>query len=823
MSRLHIFIFCILFSLPILAQRNQQRIAVGDEYFEREQFNEAIEVYERLLRRSGVADERKEISFKIAESYRRMLNYSEARKWYVIALNLGFYEPIIYRHLSEMSLGLEEFDTAISYAYNYLEEKPDDELALKLLESGKFARENYFTETIFEVSNESGINNPGQQWGIAMIENVAVVHQDQARVDEQFDIDIRLRYNNIFYWVWVTRTLKDRIIFSSTRPFDNQIANGYSNIYQATFNKRMGDWDKPRLLLGDINSDYYDGFLSYDPVNKIGYFMNSGVIDGNRVTADIYTVEYNEQRDTWGTPELFVFNSEEFNIGYPSINEDGTVLYFASDMDGGYGLYDIYKIIKDENDTWGEPINLGSVINTEFNDSYPFIAGDVLYFSSYGHPGFGGFDIFYSIIDEDGNYGAPINMGAPINSSADDFGFVIDENYSQGFFSSSRPGGKGEDDIYSFRVVPKSFQVQGRVTDEISKKPIAGLQIIFYDDQNNFFETTTNTQGFYDMPELSTDVNYYIAAYPDNYEPIEDTLAVRDQLLANRFLVITDYERDFALRPVGLEDEEEEYATDDIFATEHEPSIRDLISREREGDPFTLSEEDFPEIFFDFARADISREADIKLESVIEFLNKNPGKGVIVHAHTDEISGYLINFYLSQQRAKSVADHLERNGIDPSRIYTIGHGKMDLAIPNAETSEEHRLNRRANFQSIPIQELNAYLENASRYSFRYLNSIQKEAYFADGVEFMVQFIASHVPINPQYYRRIMDNIPNVDIIYYYDTDRFHRYLVGSFRDFDTAFRMQRTLRELGYEIYVVAFENGERISVSRARRMIGEL
>jgi len=820
MSRFYIFIICILISLPVLAQRNQQRIAVGDEYFEREQFNEAIEVYDRVLRRSGVADERKEISFKIAESFRRLINYSEARKWYVIALNLGFYDPIIYRHLSEMSLGLEEFDTAISYAYNYLEEKPDDELALKLLESGKFARENYFNETIFEVSNESGINNPGQQWGIAMLENVAVVHQDQARVDEQFDLDIRLRYNNIFYWAWITRTLKERIIFSSTRPYNGSENNGYSNIYQATFNRRMGDWDIPRLLSGDINSAYYDGFLCYDPVNEIGYFMNSGVIDGNRATADIYTVKYNEQRDTWGTPELFVFNSEEFNIGYPSINEDGTVLYFASDMEEGYGLYDIYKMIKDEDGNWGDPINLGPTINTEFNDSYPFIAGDVLYFSSYGHPGFGGFDVFYSVIDEDGEYGTPINMGAPINSSADDFGFVIDENYSRGFFSSSRPGGEGEDDIYSFRVVPKSFQVQGRVTDEFSGNPIAGLQIIFYDDRNNYLETTTNQQGYYDMPDLSTDVNYYIAAYPDNYKPIEDTLAVRDQLLANRFLVITDYERNFALRPIDHQ-EDEELLSDDKLETEHEISIMDLISRERDGDAFTLSAEDFPEIYFDFAAANLNLEAISKLETVIEFLKNNPGKGVIIHAHTDEISGYLINFYLSQQRAKSVADHLERNGIDPARIYTIGHGKMDLAIPNAQTSEEHRLNRRANFESIPVQELNAYFENASRYSFRYLNSIQKEAHFADGVEFMVQFIASHVPINPQYYRRIMDNIPNVDIIYYYDTDRFHRYLVGSFRDFDTAFRMQRTLRELGYEIYVVAFDNGERIPVSRARRMVG--
>ncbi|MFN2395748.1 MAG: OmpA family protein [Bacteroidales bacterium] len=821
MSRYFIFIFCIMISLPVLAQRYQQRIEAGDEHFEREQFYEAIEVYEKALKQSGLADERKEISFKIAESYRRLLNYSEARKWYVISLNLGFYEPIIYRHLSEMSLGLEEFDTAINYARDYLDKQPDDELALKLLESGIFAQENYYEETIFEVANESGINNPGQQWGIAMIENVPVVYQDQARVDEQFDIDIRLRYNNIFYWVWITRTLKERILFSSTRSFNGANgSNGFSNIYQATFSRREGDWDTPRQVRGEINSEYYDGFLSYDQVNKTGYFMNSGGPDGTRETADIYTVQYDDQRDIWGTPELFLFNSDEYNVGYPSINEDGTVLYFASDMNEGYGLYDVYKMVKDDDGKWGDPINLGPEINTEFNDSYPYIAGDVLYFSSYGHPGFGGFDIFYSQIDEDGNYGAPINMGAPINSSADDFGFVIDENYNQGFFSSSRPGGKGEDDIYSFRVVPKTFQVEGKVTDKESGEPLAGLQIIFYDDKDNYYEVTTNQQGYYDLPNLNTDVNYFISAYPENYQPFEDTLAVRDQLLANRFLVITDYERNIELKPLDYEEESDEQ---DELASDNEPTISDLISRERDGDPFTLRDEDFPEIYFDFGAAGLSAQAISKLETVVDFLKNNPDKGVIIHGHTDEISGYLINFFLSQQRAKSVADHFQRNGIDASRIYTIGHGKMDLVVKNASTSDEHRMNRRANFQSIPIEELKAFLENASTFSFRYLNSIQKEAYFAEGIEFMVQFIASNVPINPQYYRKIMNNIPDVDIIYYYDTDRYHRYLVGSFRDFGSAFKMQKRLRELGYEIYIVAFDNGERIPVSRARRIIGEL
>lgn len=799
-----------------MAQRTEQRIAAGDEFFANEQYHEAIEVYNRVLRRIGEAQLRGEISFKIGEAYRRLLDYEEARKWYVITLNLGYEEPQVYLNLSEMYLGLEDFESAIAHANRFLYIKPGDQLGLKLLESAQFARENYFAETIFEVSNESGINNPGQQWGVALMENVAVVYQDQAKVDEQFDIDVRLRYNNIFYWAWVSRTLKERLIFSSTLPFENHVNNGFSNIYQATYNKRNRDWDKPRQLRGDINSPYYDGFLSYDAVNNIAYFMNSGGQTGTRATADIYTVKYNDQRDTWGTPEIFAFNSDEFNIGYPSINEDGTVLYFASDMEGGYGLYDIYKIKKDERGRWGEPINLGPEINTEFNDSYPYIAGNVLYFSSYGHPGFGGFDVFYSIIDEDGNYGPPINMGAPVNSSADDFGFVIDENYNRGFFSSNRPGGKGEDDIYSFRIVPKSFEVRGRVRDEVSGSPVSGIQIMFYDDRNNLYEVTTDLGGFYELSDLSTDVNYFISIYHQDYQPLDDTLAVKDQLLANRFLVITDYELNFDLIPADFVAEDDTEEPDDTQIAITDP-------RDKREELFTLSDEDFPIIYFDFGRYNLTTEYVSKLGEIIGFLRNNPNKGVIVNAHTDEVSGYLINFYLSQQRAKSVADHLERNGIDPQRIFMMPHGKTKLAVPNASNDEEHRLNRRANFQSIPVSELNAYNENASRYSFRYLNSIQKEVYFADGIEFMVQFIASHVPINPQFYRRIMNNIPDVDIIYYYDTDRYHRYLVGSFREFEQAFAMQRRLRDLGYEIYIVAFDRGERIPVSQARRLLGDL
>jgi outer membrane protein OmpA-like peptidoglycan-associated protein/tetratricopeptide (TPR) repeat protein len=838
MSRLYIYALCMLIAIPLMGQRTEQRIAVGDDFFNKGEYLKAIDVYERVLRRESSSVVRQELSFKMGESYRNLLNYQEAKKWYTIALNLGYDDPIIYLHLSEMTLGLEEFDNSITYIDRFLEFDSTDPRALKLNQSAHFSKENYSTETIFEVSNEFSLNTPGQQWGVAFLENFPIFYADQTRVDQQFDIDIRLRYNNIFYWAWVTRTLKDRIVYSSTQALDGTSSNGYSNIYQATFNKRQGDWDRPRLLSGAINSPYYDGFLSYNPTDELAYFMNSGGQDGTRATSDIYISEYNTQTDVWGQPRMFEFNNSDYNIGYPSISADGNTLYFASDMPGGYGGYDIYKIQRDENGQWGDPVNLGPTINTAFNESYPFIAGNVLYFSSYGHPGFGGFDVFYSIIDENGQYSDPNNMGVPVNSSADDFGFIIDDSYSRGFFSSNRPGGKGEDDLYSFRIISKTFTVKGRVINQVTGEPVAGLEIFFFDDNNNFFDVVTDIQGFYDLPALSTDVNYYIAAYPENFQDLSDTLAVRDQLLANRFEVITSYEKNFSLIPLDFFPVDKEpvdelpaitdLITDELKPVEPEDIIVDELVRINEidrvrRDQFTLSAEGFPVLYFDFGKSNLRPLSVQQLDTVVRFLHANPDKGLVINAHTDEISGYLFNFYLSQQRAQSIINHLRRQGIDPNRLYPQGHGKMQLAVRGAQTNQEHQLNRRANFESIPMTQLQAYLEDASRHSFRYLNSITKEAHFADGVEFMVQFIASAVPINPQYYRKIMDNVPDVDIIYYYDNDRFHRYLAGSFRDFESAFTLQRTLRQLGYEIYVVAFNNGERIPVSQARRITGEL
>ena len=789
-------------------------LEAGDEFFEKEQYTKAVDTYERILRRDRPASVKKEVAFKLGESYRKLLNYSKARQWYTVAKHTGYDHPIIYLHLSEVNLGLENFDESIEYAQRYLELHPEDDYALKLLESGKFSRENYYRETVFEVSNEYSINSDGQEWGVSFLENVPVFYDDPARREKQYDVEISLRYNNIIYWALRTETLKERIVFASTRdesgPMDHRTGTGYSSIYQATYSRRTGEWDAPELLRGGINSEFYEGFLSYDEPNQIAYFMNCGGYRGNRETCDIYTAPYDPVTDRWGTPKLFEFNSDEFNIGYPSISDDGKTLYFGSDMPGGYGGYDLYKVKKDPaRGSWSEPINLGETINTEFNDAYPFIAGNILYFSSFGHPGFGGFDIYYSVIDEDGNYSEPINMGAPINSSADDFGFIIDEDYTRGFFSSNRPGGSGEDDIYSFRVVPETFKLVGLLIDQSTEEPIPGQEIYVYSSDNIIHEQTTDEEGSFTFPELSPDLIYTIEIMREGYEHFFENISVKDKLIASRFEVLTDYET--TLEMISLEKEEpEELLADDL------PDMPDFPIRPE----ITGDRESLPVVHFEFARHRITDEAAEKLDQVVEFMNENPMAGLVIHAHTDEISGYLVNFYISQQRAQSIVEYLVENGIREERLYPFGHGKMELKVRNARTPEEHRLNRRGEFEVLPMEDFLVFLREAPKHSFRYLNSLQKSAHHATGLEFMVQFVATKNPVHPHYYQRIMNAFPDLDIIYYYDKDRFHRYAVGSFEDLKQVGYIQRRLRELGFESFTVAFNNGERITTAEARQLM---
>ncbi|HSV89313.1 MAG TPA: OmpA family protein [Bacteroidales bacterium] len=769
-----LLIICLLGLIPmqINAQRTLRLLNAGDAYFRTEQFTYALEAYEKVLRRNRSANVRREVSFRIGQTHQQMLNYSAARNWYINALNEGFEKPEIFLHLSEMSLGLEDFDMAIEYANRFLNLRPDDPFGRKFLESAKFSRENYFNVTLFETQNERQINTTGQEWGVAFFKD-------------------------------------NHILFSSTyQPsggrLDARTGTGYSSIYEVTKNPEADKWGQPAQIRGEVNTIFYEGFMTFHPATQTGYFMNCGGRDGTRETCNIYTSRFDPETNSWKTPEIFPFNSKSFNIGYPSISDDGHVLFFASDMPGGFGGFDLYRMEKDpENGNWGNPVNLGPEINTSLHDSYPFVAGNILYFSSFGLPGFGGFDIFYAEINPDNSLSRPINIGVPINSSADDFGFIINREYTSGFFSSNRPGGIGKDDIYSFTINHNAFDLKGVVKNKTTGYTMSNVDVIVYGNDNRFHRVTTDTQGSFVFPQLDAGTNYMIEVVKDGYVPFSESLTIREKLIASRFLAVPEITKDIYLDTMPLA-----AATPrQIQQPEQNFPLRPAITGKTAG---------LPTVYFDLGSYSLTNAAKSQLDSVVNFLRANADAGIVVHAHTDEISGYLFNFYLSQKRAQSVIEYITRMGIPENRLYPFGHGKMNMVIPDATTPEEHRLNRRATFEVFALEEFNQFLAEAPRHSFRYLNSLHKEAHHAVGIEFMVQFAATRSPVNPRFYSRIMNALPHLDIIYYYNVDRFHRYSIGTFPAINQALEISRQLGNMGFDAFVVAFRNGQRISLNEA-------
>ncbi|WP_400077710.1 OmpA family protein [Winogradskyella sp. R77965] len=433
---------------------------------------------------------------------------------------------------------------------------------------------------------------------------------------------------------------------------------------------------------GKVNTKFHESSAVFSPNGKYMFFTRNNFFklrykedDTGINRLQLYRATLSED-GTWDDIHKIHFNSEDYSVAHPTLNVTGTKLYFASDMPDTYGQSDIFVVDVNADGTLGEPENLGTSINTEGQESFPFMNtnGD-LYYSSTGFPGLGGLDVFVSeeldqkFIGSNKNFSIK-NIGEPVNSVYDDFGYYENLVTKRVYFSSNREGGKGSDDIYTFEVPECDQVVEGIVQDKKTGELIPNATVILFDDEGNEIERKTVGADAAFTFDLECEKEYLIRGEKEKYASDEKRFTTPNRKQELKLQLLLD------------KDEQEIEPCDDLAKVL-----------------------DIPIIYFDFDKSNIRYDAEIEIQKVLAVLNKYPTMTIDIRSHTDCRGPASYNEKLSDRRAQSTRQYLIDKGIDAERLTAKGYGESRLVNdcgcePTNESScskAEHQLNRRSEF------------------------------------------------------------------------------------------------------------------------------
>ena len=438
----------------------------------------------------------------------------------------------------------------------------------------------------------------------------------------------------------------------------------YLEIYKAT--NVGGTMKNAELLNGDVNTKYHESNAVISADGKRMYFDRNDYFEGDydKSASGINQINlyYAENIDGkgWSAVVSAPFNNNEYSTGHPALSQDGNTLYFVSDMPGGKGGSDIYMVAINSDGSLGTPERLGDNINTEGKELFPYIdSNGTLYFSSNGHMGIGGLDVFYAEAQGDG-FDVVTNLGKGVNSSADDFGYKYDPTSQSGYVSSNREGGMGSDDIYMVEAVeiPCEVTIAVLVINENTNAAVAGARVDLYDTMGNRLSTkTSNVDGM---------VSFKAAC--DQAHEVQGVLA--------------DFESN-ASKVAPANDQK-------VSATIALKPIEEIIVE----DQIVLNP-----ILFDLDKSNIKAQAAFELDKVVAVMNKYPEMVIAVGAHTDSRATDAYNLRLSEARAQSTVQYIISKGISGKRISGKGYGESQPKVSCGDTCSEadHQLNRRSEF------------------------------------------------------------------------------------------------------------------------------
>jgi len=618
----------ILSSFSVTAQTKATK--KGDKHFAKFEFVEAIEDYTKLVTK-GTADAY--VYEKLAEANYNIFNTTEAEKWFAKTLETKSEPELIFKY-SEMLKANGKYEASNAQMKTFASMRPGDVRATMFMANPDYLPKILDRGKKFNVQNMD-INSAVSDFG---------------------------------------GTLQDGKLYITTARNDSRRNYGWNeqpflDIYQYTA-AGDGTYQGEAMVGDEINTKYHEGIVSFSPDGKTVYFSRESffenIYEKNEESNTKYSVLHlfkaTKSGDGFSNIEALPINNQNYSIKNPSVSPDGKTLYFASDMPGGFGNFDIYKAPIAASGMVGTPVNMGQKVNTESQEMFPYISSNnTLYFSSTGHLGLGGMDVFYTK-EIDGKMAPIRNVGIPVNSNGDDFAFSINEQTEEGFVSSNREGGKGGDDIYAIKKIQPLCDVLivGTVIDNKTKAPIAGAATSLVDSKGNVLSTkTTNAEGKVEyIIECDTDTELQVTM--NDYE--------------SNILEIPGTDQEEVMVEIGLD-----------------PIEKIVIPQER----VVLNP-----IYFDYDKSNITAKAAFELDNLVQVMNKYPDMVIYATSHTDIRASNKYNDALSDRRAKTTVQYIISKGIDPVRISGAGRGENELAVDCGDncTEEEHQLNRRSNFR-----------------------------------------------------------------------------------------------------------------------------
>ncbi|WP_396156464.1 OmpA family protein [Flavobacterium macrobrachii] len=614
--------FTLSLMLVLTANYAQNSVtAKADKLFESYQYVAAIEEYTRLAESKNASEY---IYKQLADSYYNVFDSANAAKWYAKATSKGKSDAETYYRYAQTLKILGKYQEANKQMDVFAKMMPSDARAKEHLANPNYVPSLANNSKLFEVA-QTNINSKGQSDFGAIVTN-----------------------DNTLY-------------FASTRNSSNKTDNWnkqpYLDIYQATRDEK-GVFSEP-VQVKELNTSFHDGPITLSADGKTMFFARDGHSEGQYEKNKKSNIKVGQQGiykatkvdGKWTNVEALPFNSTSYSFTNPSLTNDGKTLYFASNMPGGFGESDLWKVSVETNG-YGKPQNLGPNINTADRENFPFITEDnILYFATTGRQGLGGFDIYK--MDLSNNTTAQ-NVGKPVNSEKDDFSFSFNTKLNVGYFSSNR---NGNDVVFSAIPICKAEAVV-IVSNAKTKALLANADVAILDVKGNVIATEkTNSEGKVKYP-IECNLGYGLKVAAQNFESTSSTVKIDKAGIATV---------EVALKPL------------EVVITDKEVILNP--------------------VYFEYDKSNITAQGATELDKLVKVMKDNPSMVIFVKSHTDSKGGDDYNLKLSERRAQSTVQYLISKGISQGNISGKGFGSTEQKIKCGTncTEQQDSQNRRSEF------------------------------------------------------------------------------------------------------------------------------